>query len=192
MVKNLKIVKNGKNTENLKKSWKITFFFFIFFIFFPFFGIPFKVTKVTTKCYHGYYWTPKIAKNGPKLHNKLFFSPKGNKSIGRSPPQELEVGPRSGPYLLVLINWGFLVTCSFQPYPATIISGDHTSTAVQYLWRSIHSRMPRDDISGTCTSWQKAFIVGCSLLLQSDILNVNILQERSKKCIKGKTIKKKL
>ena len=56
----------------------------------------------TTKCYHGYYWTPKIAKNGPKLLKKLFFCPKGKKSLGQSPPQELEVGPRSGPYLLVL------------------------------------------------------------------------------------------
>ena len=35
-------------------------FFLIFFRFFWFFGISFKVTKVTTKCYQGYYWTPKI------------------------------------------------------------------------------------------------------------------------------------
>jgi hypothetical protein len=35
-----------------------------------FFGISFKVTKVTTKSYQGYYWTPKIAKNWPKQHNK--------------------------------------------------------------------------------------------------------------------------
>ena len=34
--------------------------------------------------------------------------PEGEKkpsAEGRSPPQELEVGPRSGPYLLVYINW---------------------------------------------------------------------------------------
>ena len=45
--------------------------FFIFLIFFLrifwilsdyfFFGIFFKVTKVTTKSYQGYYWTPKMA-----------------------------------------------------------------------------------------------------------------------------------
>ena len=46
------------------------------------------------------------------------------------------------------------------------------------LYLTIH------DISGTFTSWQKSFIVVFSLLMQSDILNVNILQER-KKCIKG-------
>ena len=54
-----------------------------------------------TSSYQGYYWTPKMALNGPKQHNRLFFCPKGQKSLGRSPPQELEVGPRSGPYLLV-------------------------------------------------------------------------------------------
>ena len=62
------------------------------------------VTKVTTKSYQGYYWTPKNAKNGPKQHNKPFFCPKGKKSLGRSPPQELEVSPRSGLYLLVRIT----------------------------------------------------------------------------------------
>ena len=80
-------------------------FLWIFFgIFLLFFSVPFKVTKVTTKCYHGYNWTPKIAKNGPKQHKELFFCQKGKKSLGQSPPQELEVGPRSGPYLLVHIK----------------------------------------------------------------------------------------
>ena len=82
-------------------------FFWIFFgfllDFFVFFLVSFKVTKVTTKCYHGYYWTPKIAKNGPKQHRKLFFCLKGKKSFGRSLPQELEVGPHSGPYIPVYI-----------------------------------------------------------------------------------------
>ena len=33
---------------------------------------------------------------------KVFFLPDGEKkSLDRSPPQEIEVGPRSGPYLLV-------------------------------------------------------------------------------------------
>ena len=76
-----------------------------FLIFFCFLLVSFKVTKGTTKCYHGYYWTPKIAKNGSKQHKKLFACPKGKKSLGRSPPQELEVGPRSGPYLLVNFKW---------------------------------------------------------------------------------------
>ena len=68
--------------------------------------IPFKVTKVTIKSYQGYYWTPKIAKNGPKQHNKLFFARRAKKASaeGRSPPQELEVSPRSGLYLLVVLK----------------------------------------------------------------------------------------
>ena len=72
--------------------------FCIFFGFFWFFFGSFKVTNVTTKCYHGYYWTLKIAKNGPKQHKKALAE-------GQSPPQELEVGPRSGPYLLVVYEW---------------------------------------------------------------------------------------
>ena len=78
-------------------------FFGFFFSILSFFLVSFKVNKVTTKCYHGYYWTPKIAKNGPKQQKKLFFCPKGKKASaeGQSPPQELEVGPRSGRYLLV-------------------------------------------------------------------------------------------
>ena len=70
--------------------------------FFCFLGISFKVTKITTKSNQGYYWTPKVAKNGPKKHNKLFFCPKGKKCLDWSTPQELEVGPRNGPYLIVL------------------------------------------------------------------------------------------
>ena len=77
-------------------------------LFFGFFGISFKVTKVTNKSYQGYYWTPKIAKNGPKQQNKLFFArrAKNASAKGRSPPQELEVGPRSGPYLQVMLMKG--------------------------------------------------------------------------------------
>ena len=47
-----------------------------------------------------------MAKNGLKQHNKLFFCQKGKKAMAddRSPPQELEVGPRSVPYLLVTIT----------------------------------------------------------------------------------------
>ena len=58
-----------------------------------------KVTKVITG-------DQKNAKNGPKQYNKLFFCPKGKKSLGlgQSPPQELEVSPHSGLYLLVCIT----------------------------------------------------------------------------------------
>ena len=66
-----------------------------FFGFFCFYGIPFKVTKVTTKSYQGYYWAPKIVKNGSKQHNKLFFCPKGKKSLGQRPKPS--AGARSRP-----------------------------------------------------------------------------------------------
>ena len=45
------------------------------------FFILFKVTKVTTKSIQGYYWAPKIAKNGPKQHKNLFFLPEGQKKL---------------------------------------------------------------------------------------------------------------
>ena len=72
-------------------------------IFLFFWGIPFKVTKVITKSDQGYYWTPKIAKNGPKQLKKLIFCPKDKfaSAKGQSPLKELEVGQHSGPYLLV-------------------------------------------------------------------------------------------
>ena len=75
-------------------------------IYLDFFWVPFKVTKVSTKSSQGFYWTPKMAKNEPKQHNKLFYSLWAKKATaeGRSPPQELEVGPRSGPYVLVLVE----------------------------------------------------------------------------------------
>ena len=56
---------------------KLLLFFFIC----CFFGIPFKVTEVTTKSYRGYYWTPKISKNGPKQHNKPFFAQRAKKKF---------------------------------------------------------------------------------------------------------------
>ena len=85
--------------------WNFWNFFGFFMDFFWFFGLPFKVTNVTTKSYHGYYQTPKTAKNGSKQHNKLSFCPKGKESLGRRPKPSagarVEVGPRSGPYILV-------------------------------------------------------------------------------------------
>ena len=80
-------------------------FFWIFWIFWTF-CILCSVTKATTKSYQGYYRTPKMALNSTKQHNKDFFLPEGQKKSsakGRSPLQELEVGPRSRLYLLVLI-----------------------------------------------------------------------------------------
>ena len=60
-----------------------------------FFGILFKVTMFITKSYQGHYWTPKIAENGPKHHNKHFFCPKGKKSLGWRPKPS--AGARSRP-----------------------------------------------------------------------------------------------
>ena len=40
-------------------------------------------------------------KNGPKQQNNVFFCPK---KASAEEPQELEVGPRSGPYILVICN----------------------------------------------------------------------------------------
>ena len=62
-----------------------------------FFGFFFViVTNVTTKCYHGYYWTPKMGQNSIK---SSFFARRAKKASakGRSPPQELEALPRSDP-----------------------------------------------------------------------------------------------
>ena len=65
------------------------------------------VTNVTTKCYHGYYRIPKMGQNSIK---SPFFARRAKKASveGRSPPQELEVGPRSGPYLLVYSKNGIV------------------------------------------------------------------------------------
>ena len=57
-------------------------------------------------------WLLRDTKNRQKWAKtalKAIFLPEGQKKAsaeGRSPPQELEVGPRSGPYLLVSIKWG--------------------------------------------------------------------------------------
>ena len=64
----------------------------------------FKVTKVPTKHFGGYYWTPKMALNKHKQHEKLsFFARRAKKALAKrwSPSQELEVSPRSRLYLLV-------------------------------------------------------------------------------------------
>ena len=85
--------------------WILGFFeifmkFFGFLVFLRFLSkllrLLLKVTKVTT----GHKKLPKMG------HKSIVspFLPKGQKkpsAKGQSPPQELEIGPRSGPYLLV-------------------------------------------------------------------------------------------
>ena len=48
----------------------------------------------------------KSPKMGQNSISSSFFAQRAKKALaeGRSPPQELEVGPRSGPYLLVYIK----------------------------------------------------------------------------------------
>ena len=57
-----------------------------------------NVTKVTTE----HQKLPKLGQNSMK---SSFFARRAKKASaeGPSPPQELEVGPRSGPYLLVFV-----------------------------------------------------------------------------------------
>ena len=74
----------------------LNFLNYFWSFFFCFLGFPSKLLfKVTTKSYQGYYQAPKIAKNGPKQYNKLFFWPKGQKSLSRRP--KLFAGARSRP-----------------------------------------------------------------------------------------------
>ena len=58
-----------------------------------------KVTKVATE-------HKKLPKMGQNSIIDSFFAQRAKKSLdeGRSPPQEQEVGPHSGPYLLVLVK----------------------------------------------------------------------------------------
>ena len=83
-------------------------FFFNFLNFFEIFWIFFLfviVTNVTTKSYQGYYWRQKMPKMGQNSIISSFFARRAKiaSAEGRSTPQELEVGPRTGPYLLVYI-----------------------------------------------------------------------------------------
>ena len=77
---------------------------FLFFVIFEIFGYLGFFYLFFTKSFQGYYQKPKMKKNGLKQQNKVFFCPNGKKSLDQSPPQELEVGPHSGPYLLVFGN----------------------------------------------------------------------------------------
>ena len=74
-----------------------------FFLFFWFLSklqrLLVNVTRVTTR----HQKSPKMGKNSIK---RSFFARRAKKVLaeGRSPPQDLEVGPRSRPYLLVLVT----------------------------------------------------------------------------------------
>ena len=75
----------------------------------------------TTKSYQGYHWTPKwpkIAQNSIKS----FFAV-------RSPPQELEEGPRSGPYLLVNLEWGNLGVVQLGAVQCSAVEEQGSSTS---------------------------------------------------------------
>ena len=78
--------------SSIGKTKGIAFFFLDFFGFLGFLSkllrLLLKVTKVTT----GH---QKMPKNWPKQHNKLFFCPKGKKSLGRRPKPS--AGARSRP-----------------------------------------------------------------------------------------------
>ena len=56
-----------------------------------------KATKVTT----GHQNLPKMGQNSII---SSFFARRVKKALGQSPQQELEVGPRSGPYLVVSLT----------------------------------------------------------------------------------------
>ena len=81
-------------------NFLIFFGFFLdfcdFWIFWDFWDkkLKIKFSKVTTE-------HQKLPKVSQKSLISFFFA---RKSLGQSSPQELEVSPRSGPYLLVLVN----------------------------------------------------------------------------------------
>ena len=84
--------------KNLPKS--VYHIFCVFFSLPKLFSLLIKVSKVTNEYQKG----PKMVKNH---HNGPFFFPKGKNTsaLGQSSLQELEVGPHSEPYLLVLIQY---------------------------------------------------------------------------------------
>ena len=75
-------------------------FFWIYVIFSKLLRLQLEFTKVTTE----HQKLPKMGQNS--IISSFFLAQRANKSLveGRSPPQELEVGPCSGLYLLVLLN----------------------------------------------------------------------------------------
>ena len=77
----------------------LDFFVVFFWLLSKLLRLLLNVTTVTT----GHQKSPKMGKNSIK---SFFFAQRAKKSLG--PPLELEVGPRSGPYLLVF----FTLQCS--------------------------------------------------------------------------------
>ena len=64
-------------------------------------------------------YLPKMPKIGQNSIISPFFARRAKQASakGRSPPQELEVGPRSGPYLIVEIkvnNWRAVLVGDFR------------------------------------------------------------------------------
>ena len=70
------------------------------FLFFWFLSKLLRLLLNDTTVTIGHQKSPKMGQNSIK---SSFFARRAKKASakGRSPPQELEVGPRSGPYLLV-------------------------------------------------------------------------------------------
>ena len=68
--------------------WNFFDFLQFFWDFFWLFGIHLKITKVTTKRYQGYYWTPTNAKMGQNSMISSFFAQRAKKASakGQSPP----------------------------------------------------------------------------------------------------------
>ena len=94
--------------------WNFLKFLYFLWIFFWSLGflsklprLLIKVTKVTTA-------HQKLPKIGQISIISSLFCIKGKKSLSRSPPQELEVGLCSRPYLLVIIKDGILRFNSFN------------------------------------------------------------------------------
>ena len=109
-------------------------FFEIFWNFWDFFFLLLllmlllNVTMVTTG-------QPKLPKMGQNRIKSSFFARKKASAEGRSPPQELEVGPRSGPYLLVhfyIMNTSSYHTIRFRK------KSNFTSEPIQFQIRTNH------------------------------------------------------
>ena len=115
--------------------WIFWIFGFIFLFFLDFFlllllKLLMLLLNVTTgKCY---YWTPQSTKMGQNSIKSNFFAQRAKKASakGQSPPQELEVGPRSGPYLLV--EYYNVLYSTYLPPPGVLHGQNVQSTAMYY------------------------------------------------------------
>ena len=93
-----------------------------------------KVTHVTT----GHQKLPKMGQNSII---RSFFARRAKKASaeGQSPPQELEVGPRSGPYLLVIIIIFVLIYSSSDACLAIVCTKSHSQhkTTTTKCWHKL-------------------------------------------------------